>query len=228
MKNILVTINTVYSHIIEGEKTLNMNVNAQQYNMYESYDKSGIINILVLPDIIKSTILYLGATFKSVSPVGCPSYLSSPQPPSWDPPSKCHINVKQRKEAEQQEWPKCDKIDSYKQFSSDVNVHLQWSFPSVFVHQSENNVLLYKLNHSDDTSRSVSVSLTIRIYKNMILSVWINNTKLLQSILDRILSHTISSLQLWSQLHNIVSRYSIDTPDVDVTSSSKSLAHNVE
>ena len=62
----------------------------------------------------------------------------------------------------------------------------------------------------------------------MTLSVWINNTKLLQSILDWILSHTKSSLQLWSQLHNIVSRYSIDTPNVDVTSSSKALAHNVE
>ena len=99
---------------------------------------------------------------------------------------------------------------------------------SLFVHQSEDHVLLYKLNHSDDTSRSVSVSLTIRIYKNMTLSVWINNTKLLQSTLDWILSHTKSSLQLWSQLHNIVSRYSIDTPDVDVTSSSKALAHNVE
>ena len=34
---------------------------------------------------------------------GCPSYLSSPQPPSRNPPSKRHINVKQRKEAEQQE-----------------------------------------------------------------------------------------------------------------------------
>ena len=72
------------------------------------------------------------------------------------------------------------------------------------------------------------MSQTIRIYKNMSLSVWINNTKLLQKALDWILSHTQSSLQLWSQLHNIVSRYSIDTPDVDVTSSSKSLAHNVE
>ena len=159
---------------------------------------------------------------------GCPSYLSSPQPPSRNPPSKRHINVKQRKEAEQQEWLKCDKIDSYERFSSDVKVHIQSSFPSVFVHQSEDHVLLYKLNHSDDTSRSVSVSLTIRIYKNMTLSVWINNTKLLQSTLDWILSHTKSSLQLWSQLHNIVSRYSIDTPDVDVTSSSKALTHNVE
>ena len=63
-------------------------------------------------------------------------------------------------------------------------VYLQSSFPSLFVHQSENHVLLYKLNHSDDTSRSVSVSLTIRIYKNMSLSVWINNTKLLQKALD--------------------------------------------
>ena len=159
---------------------------------------------------------------------GRPSYLSSPQPPSRDPPSKRHINVKQRKEAEQQEWLKCDKIDSYERFSSDVKVHIQSSFPSVFVHQSEDHVLLYKLNHSDDASRFVSVSLTIRIYKNMTRSMWINNTKLLQSTLDLILSHTKSSLQLWSQLHNIVSGYSIDTPDVDVASSSKALAHNVE
>ena len=50
---------------------------------------------------------------------------------------KRHINVKQRKEAEQQEWLKCDKLDSYEQFSSDVKVHLQSSFPSVFVHQSK-------------------------------------------------------------------------------------------
>ena len=120
-----------------------------------------------------------------------------------------------------------DKIDSYGRVSSDVKVYIQSSFTSVFVHQSEDHVFLYKLNHSDDTSRSVSVSLTIHIYKNMTLSVWINNTKLLQSTLDWILSHTKSSLQLWSQLHNIVSRYSIDTPDVDVTSSSKALAHNV-
>ena len=113
---------------------------------------------------------------------GCPSYLSSPQPQSRDPPSKRHINVKQRKEAEQQKWLKCDKIDSYERFSSDVKVHIQSSFPSVFIHQSEDHVLLYKLNHSDDTSRSVYVSLTIRIYKNMTLSVWINNTKLLHWI----------------------------------------------
>ena len=81
---------------------------------------------------------------------GCPSYLSSPQPPSRDPSSERNIYVKQRKEAEQQEWLKCDKIDSYEQFSSDVNVHLQLSFPSVFVHQSEDHVLIYKVNHSDD------------------------------------------------------------------------------
>ena len=177
----------------------------------------------------------------------CPSYLSSPQPPSRNPPSKRHINREQRREAEQYEWLKCDKIDSNEQFSSDVNEHIQSSFPSLFVHQSENHVLLYKLNHSDDTSRSVSVSLTIHIYKNMTLSVGINNIKLFQRALDWILSHTKSSLQLWSQLHNIVSRYSIDTPEVDVTSlphntlegscgilkqkqtsSSKSLAYNVE
>ena len=159
---------------------------------------------------------------------GCPSYLSSPQPPSRDPPSKRHINVKQRKEAEQQEWLKCDKIDSYERFSSDVKVHIQSSFPSVFVHQSEDHVLLYKLNHSDDTSRSVSVSLTIRIYKNMTFSVD-KQHKGVTKYIDWILSYTKSSLQLWSQLHNIVSRYSIDTPDVDVTSSSsKALAHNVE
>ena len=197
-------MNTVYSHIIEGEKTLNMNVNAQQYIMYESYDESGIINILVLTEMIKSTILYLGATFKSVSPVGC-----SPQDIRWmsiifiittttitgptlKTPHKCKTTEGSRITG----VAKCDKIDSYEQFSSDVKVHLQSSFPSVFVHQSEDHVLLYKLNHSDDTSRSVSVSLTIRIYKNMTLSVWINNTKLLQSTLDWILSHNKSSLQL--------------------------------
>jgi len=89
-------------------------------------------------------------------------------------------------------------------------------------------VLLYKLKHSEDSSRSVSVSLTIRVYKNMTISVWINNTKLLQNSLDWILSHTKSELQLWSQLHNIVSRYSIDAPDVDATSSARSLASDVE
>ena len=120
---------------------------------------------------------------------GCPSYLSSPQPPSRNPPSKRHINVEQRKEAEQQEWLKCDKIDSYEQFSSDVKEHLQSSFPFLFVHQSENHVLLYKLNHSDDTSRSVSVSLTIRIYKNMSLSVWILTKDTYLS-----LSHAVTTL----------------------------------
>ena len=154
-----------------------MNVNAQQYIMYESYNKSCFINILVSPDMIKSTILYLGATFKSVSPVGC-----SPQGIRWmsiifiittttitEPTLKTPHQCKTTMEAEQQEWLKCDKINSYERFSSDVKVHIQSSFPSVFVHQSEDHVLLYKLNHSDDTSRSVSVSLTIRIYKNMTL-----------------------------------------------------------
>ena len=62
--------------------------------MYESYDKLRIINILVLRDIIKSTILYLGARSKvsllsgAVPRIfdGCLSYFSSPQPPSREPP----------------------------------------------------------------------------------------------------------------------------------------------
>lgn len=120
----------------------------------------------------------------------------------------------------------CDKIDSYEQFSRDVKGHLQSSFPSIFVHLSKDHVLLYKLKHSEDASRSLAVSLTIRVYKNMSLSVWISNTKLVS--LDWILSHTQSRLLFWSQLYNIVSRYSIDTPDVDVTSTSKSLAKDVE
>ena len=84
----------------------------------------------------------------------------------------------------------------YRPLNSYLYIHWVLDFKYILL-------LLYKLNHSDDTSRSVSVSITIRIYNNTTLSVWINNAKLLQSALDWILSHNKSSLQLWSQLHNI-------------------------
>ena len=64
----------------------------------------------------------------------------------------------------------------------------------------------------------------------MTVAIWINNTRLSKHALDWILSHTRWELKRWSQLDNILSRYSNETvmSNVDISSRCKSLAADVE
>ena len=73
-------------------------------------------------------------------------------------------------------WLEYNTMDSYEFVFSYFKYHFQSSFQCLFVHQSEDHVLLYKLRHCEATTGPVSVSLTMHVYKNMTLYVWINNT----------------------------------------------------
>ncbi len=159
---------------------------------------------------------------------GVPTYLSSPKPLSRSDPEKRRNIATQKKEKLQSEWLLSDSISSFDQFSTNVQQYLESSFPSILHQTTSDHVVLYKLGHNEDPDHCLSVPLTIRIYNTMSVSVWVNNSKLPQSAFGWIMSHTKWQLTLWSQLQNLLSRYSIDTPTIDVASRSKSIASDVE
>ena len=137
----------------------------------------------------------------------------------------------QRQECQQDKWLDDDHINSYEQFSKNVCDIISSSFPAIKVHHDTTHISLYKLGNCDDSSKCLTIPLTIRVYQDMTIAIWLQSTKLSKLDLGWILSHTKWELKRWSQIDNILSRYSNDTAataNSSIISRCQSLASDVE
>ena len=146
---------------------------------------------------------------------------SSPQVPPKPSLSKRRKIAKQTEECQQYKWLDGDDIESYEQFSKNICDVIASSFPAIKVHQGTDHISLYKLGQCDDSNNCLTIPLTIRVYQDMTIAIWLQSTKLSNKDLGWILSHTKGELKWWSQIDNILFRYSNDTPGIpnaDITS----------
>ena len=140
----------------------------------------------------------------------------------------------QRQECQQDKWLDDDHINSYEQFSKNVCDIISSSFPPIKIHHDTTHISLCKLGNCDDSSKCLTISLTIGVYQDMTIAIWyygIQSTKLSKLDLGWILSHTKCELKWWSQIDNILSRYSSDTAataNSSIISRCQSLASDVE
>ena len=65
----------------------------------------------------------------------------------------------------------------------------------------------------DDKEHSAHISLTIRILQDMSIRVFVHSERLPDGDLKWALTHTNGLLQFWSQLDNIITRYSGCVPE---------------
>ena len=67
---------------------------------------------------------------------------------------------------------------------------------------------------SNFRTMEVSPAVQLLIFKNMHVSLWVNGFDILSQELQGLLSYTNSTLILWSQLMELLKRYSEDIPEV--------------
>ena len=157
---------------------------------------------------------------------GVPVYLSKPTPESRDSPSKRRKVVQQRNEAKQEQWLDADRIPSYAAMKGSIVEHLCETYPGITVLLHKSNVLLYCLHGHDDLDIAVNISMTMRILPDMTVRVFINGQKLRPNELNWALSHTNGIVQHWSQIDNLLSRYSSDVVEISNATKCKIGAEN--
>ena len=144
-------------------------------------------------------------------------------------PSKRRRKVLAAEDARQTEWLDSDIISTHRELAESVHQRLESSFPAIQSKDCGDHILLYKLEHTEDTDRSVAVAVTIRLLQDMTVSVFLRGEKLPGSELNWALSHTDGKLRLWSQLDNILARYVMgDVTSINCSSRSKMIASTVE
>ena len=123
-------------------------------------------------------------------------------------PSKRRKVATKRHNELQSEWQNKDLISSYDVLKSSIVEHLRVIQATTNVKFCEDHVVVYNLNKVDDKEHSAHISLTIRILQDMSIRVFVHSERLTDRDLKWALSHTIGLLQFWSQLDNIITRYS--------------------
>ena len=160
---------------------------------------------------------------------GLPAYLSTPTVDSRGSPSKRRRKVFAAEEARQTEWLDSDIISTHRELAESVHQRLESSFPAIQSKDCGDHILLYKLEHTEDTDRSIVVAVTIRLLQDMTVSLFLRVEKLPGSELNWTLSQTDRKLRLWSQLNNILARYAMgDVTSINYSSRSKMIASTVE
>ena len=144
---------------------------------------------------------------------GAPSYLSTPSAVNRSSPSKRRKVATKRHNALQSEWQNKDIISSYDVLKSSIVEHLRVIQATTNVKLCEDHVVVYNLNKVDDNDHFAHISLTIRILQDMSVRVFVHSERLPDSDLKWALSHTNGLLQFWSQLDNIITRYSGCVPE---------------
>ena len=87
-------------------------------------------------------------------------------------------------------------------------------FPGILVQNHESHIVLFKFHNDGGIDCNPVVCFCLRIFKNMHVSLWVNGLEILSQELQWLLSHTNSALILWSQLMELLKRYSEDIPEV--------------
>ena len=128
-------------------------------------------------------------------------------------PSKRRKVATKRHNELQSEWQNKDLISSYDVLKSSIVEHLRVIQATTNVKLCEDHVVVYNLNKVDDKEHSAHISLTIRILQDMSIRVFVHSERLPDGDLKWALTHTNGLLQFWSQLDNIITRYSGCVPE---------------
>ena len=130
------------------------------------------------------------------------------------PPKRRKVATKRHNEL-QSEWQNKDLISSYDVLKSSIVEHLRVIQATTNVKLCEDHVVVYHLNKVDDKEHfaHIPLSLTIRILQDMSVRVFVHSERLPDSDLKWALSHTNGLLHFWSQLDNIITRYSGCVPE---------------
>ena len=144
---------------------------------------------------------------------GAPSYLSTPSAVNRSSPSKRRKVATKRHNELQSEWQNKDLISSYDVLKSSIVEHLRVIQATTNVKLCEDHVVVYNLNKVDDKEHSAHISLTIRILQDMSIRVFVHSERLPDGDLKWALTHTNGLFQFWSQLDNIITRYSGCVPE---------------
>ena len=151
---------------------------------------------------------------------GLPTYLSAPTPEFRGSPSKNLRKMIAREETLQSSWVKSHTISTYQELTRLIRERLDKSLFAVQNVDCSDHVLLYKMEHSKNKDRCFAVTVTNILLDDMTVSLFIRDGRLPGSELNWTLSHTCGTLQLWSQLVNILTRYVIHVGKVTSISSS--------
>ena len=74
-----------------------------------------------------------------------------------------------------------DHINLYEQFSKNVCDIISSSFPAINVHHDTTHISLCKLGNCDDSSKCLTISLTIRVYQDMTIAIWYTEYKTIET-----------------------------------------------
>ena len=121
--------------------------------------------------------------------------------------------MKERRDA-QDDWLDADRIISYHAMKGSIKQHICARFPHINVLQYDDNIVLYNLDGKDKTTRGVNVQMTMRIFPDMTVRVFIRDEQLPSNELNWALSQTNGILLYCSQLDNILTRYGVDTDEI--------------
>ena len=80
---------------------------------------------------------------------------------------------------EEEQFQKTDRIISFNALSASIQLKLA-AFPEIVVKQDEQQVLLYKLHNVCSETYRPTVCFTLRIFHDLAVSLWINDTQLQQ------------------------------------------------
>ena len=145
---------------------------------------------------------------------GLPKYVSTPPSVTRSSPTKRRRLVAKRQLQKEEEFHRADTILSFAVLTSLIRLRLT-TFTDIVITQDEQQVLLYKLNQEFSVTDCPSVCFSLRIFHDLLVSIWINGIKLKQSELAWLLGHTKGQLTLWSQLSNLLTRYASNIVEPD-------------
>ena len=160
--------------------------------------------------------------------VGLPNYLSTPKPEARGSPEKRARRVEKMHQDKQVEWLKSDNINSFQDLRAALANKLSTDYPEIQIQQHNNHVVLFKFKNNDDINSNPVISFCMRIFDDLLVRLWINSVELQKAQFQWLLSHTEGRLCLWSQLWELLNRYSKDVSEVDITSKSGHVASLVE
>ena len=142
---------------------------------------------------------------------GLPPYLSTPKPDLKNPVQENAV-------------VEGDSIKSYNDLSADIRERVT-EFPDILVQNHESHIVMFKFHNDGGIDCKPVVCFCLRISNNMHVSLWVNGLEILSQELQWLLSHTNSTLILWSQLMELLKRYS--EVALDIVSESAEIANLV-
>ena len=139
---------------------------------------------------------------------GLSDYLSTPKTATRSSPGKRRRRADDVHNQKQNEWLENDQIGSYDGIVSTLTLKLRQVYPEIHVQHRETHSVLFKFKDNDDIDCNPTVCFCLRIFKDMHIRLWIEGVEVKSSEYKWLFSHTKHCLALWSQLFELIKRYS--------------------